>query len=203
VADYLDARRAAAESALDRLDGDRDDDVTEANFLGLDEVGLRVEAEADLDTDVEQPLEPDEFMAPPLDATAAELLDAIAEAFNARDMDRLLEVVARDGEVPGLLGYDRDNLPDAIEDLWIRRPTSCVTRGIAHDECVGVLWEHDGTSWWRVATMHVDDVTDGTVGVLEFSDDASLLDEVEAEWPDQDLEEGSRWAEWEEGVDGD
>lgn len=201
MADHLDARRAAAESALDRLDGedppdDGPDDTGE--IIELDDVGVRVQAEDDLAA----PDELEDLIGVPFDATAAELLDAIADAFNARDLDGLLEIVARDGEVPGLLGYDRDNLPEAVEDLWIRRPTCCLTRGSVNGGCVGVLWEHDGTTWWRVATVHVDDVTEGTVGVLEFSDDPALLDEVEAERPDQDLEEGSRWVEWEEGVDG-
>lgn len=200
MADYLDARRAAAESALDRIDGDTDAVPEEPGYLGLDEPGVRVDDSDDLTADT---AELEDLDGAPFDDAAAELLDAIAEAFNARDMDGLLEVIARDGEVPGLLGYERDNLADAIEDLWIRRPTCCVTRGSVNGGCVGVLWEHDGRTWWRVATLHVDDITDGTVGVLEFSDDAALLDEVEAERPDQDLEEGSRWAEWDEGSDGD
>jgi hypothetical protein len=131
-----------------------------------------------------------------------DVVDSLAEAFNARDLAALLEVVAADGEVPGLLGGDRDNLGDAIESLWHRRPSCCITRGRVSDEVVGVLWEHDGTAWWALAVVHVDDVDeDGRVGVLEFSDDASLLDEVEADGPDQDLEEGARWVEWEEGAD--
>jgi hypothetical protein len=131
-----------------------------------------------------------------------DVVDSLAEAFNARDLDALLEIVAADGEVPGLLGGDRDNLGDVIESLWHRRPSCCITRGRVNDEVVGVLWEHDGTAWWALAVVHVDDVDeDGRVGVLEFSDDASLLDEVEADGPDQDLEEGARWVEWEEGAD--
>ena len=201
MADYLDARRAAAESALDRIDGEEDAVPDEPGYLGLDEVGLRVEDGDDVATGDTTELE--DLEGDPFDDAAAELLDAIAEAFNARDMDGLLEVVAKDGEVPGLLGYERDNLPEAIEDLWIRRPTCCVTRGSVNSGCVGVLWEHDGGTWWRVATLHVDDITDGTVGVLEFSDDAALLEQVECEMPGGTLDEGERWEEWEEGTDGD
>jgi hypothetical protein len=51
--------------------------------------------------------------------------------------------------------------------------------------------------------VHVDDVEDGQVGVFEFSDDAALLERVECEPPgDDEVEEGTRWAEWEEGADG-
>jgi hypothetical protein len=130
-----------------------------------------------------------------------DVVDAFAEAFNARDLDALLEVVAADGEAPGLLGGDRESLAEAVEGLWHRRPTCCVTRGRVDEVVVGVLWEHDGAAWWPLATVHVADLDDdGMVGVLEFSDDAALLDEVEAESPDGDLEEGSRWSEWDEGA---
>ena len=124
-------------------------------------------------------------------------------AFNARDLDDLLVLVASDGEAPGLLGYDRANLPEAVTDLWTRRPTVLVTRGeLASDggPC-GVLWEHDGTAWWRLAVVSVDDVRDGCVGVLEFADDPDLVDQVATEAPDEALVEGARWQEWEEGAD--
>lgn len=132
----------------------------------------------------------------------ASVLDVLAETFNARDLDGMMQIVAADGEAPGLLGYDRESLPIAVEDLWQRRPTCCLTRGYHADEHIGVLWEHDGSAWWRVAAVHVDDVQDGLLGVIEFSDDAALLDALDADPPDpDDLEEGARWSEWDEGAD--
>lgn len=194
-----DRLQSAAESRLHSLNGDApDEELDDHDLTALDheEIGLHLDDpdadDGDLADDV-------------LDNVAeidTDVVDAVAEAFNARDLDALLEVVAADGEAPGLLGGDRESLAEAVESLWHRRPTCCVTRGRVDDVVVGVLWEHDGLAWWPLATVHVADLDDdGMVGVLEFSDDASLLDEVEAESPDQDLEEGARWAEWDEGSD--
>ena len=196
----VDPLQAAAESQLDRHDEVEADRAVPApaadGQVAVDEeFGLHIDdPEADLmDEDLDVGLRDD---------AEADALDTIAELFNARDLDALLEVVAPDGEAPGLLGYDRDNLPAAVEDLWTRRPTCCLTRGRADVEYVGVLWEHDGEAWWRVAVVHVDDVRDGNVGVLEFSDDPDLLEQVECDGPDDDLDEGATWVEWEEGSDG-
>ena len=190
----VDPRWAAAESQLDRVDdAEARTELDAETPAGVDgEFGLHIDdPETDLlDEDLDVGLRDDE---------EADALDALAELFNARDLDALLEVVAADGEAPGLLGYDRDNLPEAIEDLWTRRPTCTLTRGRVELEHVGVLWEHDGTAWWPVAVMHVDDIQDGCAGVIEFSDDAALLEQVECDAPDDDLDEGATWSEWEEG----
>ncbi len=205
-----DRTKAAAESRLEALDDaeildeppaeapDATEDVvaSEPQTIDPEEYGFHVDdPDADLlDDDLDAGLRDDE---------EATLLDAVAEAFNARDLDQLMAVLASDAESPGLLGFDRDNLPEAIEDLWQRRPTGCLTRGYHGEVHVGVLWEHDGAAWWRVAAVHVDDVGDGTVGVLEFTEDPSLLDELIADPPDPDeLDEGARWSEWEDGDEG-
>jgi hypothetical protein len=186
--------------------------AAEARLRGLDETpegdGLADRDPATLDVDafgfhVDDP--DDAFDGDEPDAIAetdTDVVDALAAAFNARDLDALLDVVAPDGEAPGLLGGDREHLPDAVESLWHRRPTCCVTLGRVQGAPVGVLWEHDGAQWWMLATVHISDVDDeGVIGVLEFSDDPALLEEVEADAPDDDLEEGSRWEEWEDGAD--
>jgi hypothetical protein len=198
VAEF-DRFAAGAEAKLDRLDGDGDGEGRDApstpSGVDADDYGFHLD-------DPDGELFEDELEVGVRDDDAADAIDAVAEAFNARDLDALLEVVAGDGEAPGLLGGDRDNLPDALEDLWTRRPSACLTRGAVGDGDVGVLWEHDGTSWWRLAVVHVDDVRDGRIGVLEFSDDTALLEQVECEAPDDDLEEGARWEEWADGADG-
>jgi hypothetical protein len=187
---------AAASARLRGLDDAVEDDglaERDASTLDSKEFGFHVD---DPDTGLDGD-EPDVVAE-----TDTDVVDALAEAFNARDLDALLDVVAPDGEAPGLLGGDRDHLPDAVESLWHRRPTCCLTRGRVADEVVGVLWEHDGAAWWALATVHIADVDDdGIIGVLEFTDDPSLLEEVEAATPGDDLEEGSRWEEWDEGAD--
>lgn len=196
----VDPLQAAAESQLDRVD-ERAVDAEEPVPTSDDPAAVEEEFGLHID-DPDSDLMEEDLDVGIRDDVEADALDAIAELFNARDLDALLEVVAPDGEAPGLLGYDRDNLPTAVEDLWTRRPSCCLTRGRADTEHVGVLWEHDGDRWWRVAVVHVDDVRDGSVGVLEFTDDPDLLEQVECDGPDDDLEEGATWAEWDEGGDG-
>jgi hypothetical protein len=190
----FDRSAAGAEAQLDRFD-----EAPSANGVGdavhPHDYGMHVD-------DPETDLLDDDLDAGLRDDVEADAIDAVAEAFNARDLDALLEIVAPDGEAPGLLGYDVENLPEAVEGLWHRRPTVCVTRGMVGTEHVGVLWEHDGKDWWRLAVVHVDDVVDGHIGVLEFSDDTALLEQVECSAPDDDLDEGARWAEWSDGADG-
>ena len=198
--DRYETHDAAAEQRLDRLDDASERPTRDPNeptpTIATDDYGVHLD-------DPETDLLDDDLDAGLRDDAEADALDVISEMFNARDLDGLLDVVAHDGEAPGLLGYDRNNLSDAIEDLWQRRPTCCLTRGLVETEYVGVLWEHDGGSWYRAAAVHVDDVIDGRVGVLEFTDDAALLDRVECEAPDpRELDEGTRWEEWEEGADG-
>jgi hypothetical protein len=189
----FDRSAAGAEAQLDRFD-----DAPSTNGVGdavhPQDYGIHVD-------DPETDLLDDDLDAGLRDDVEADAIDAIAEAFNARDLEALLDVVAPDGEAPGILGYDVDNLPRAIEDLWHRRPSICLTRGSAGTEHVGVLWEYDGRAWWRLAAVHVDDVEDGHVGVIEFSDDTTLLEQINSPTPDDELEEGALWEEWAEGAD--
>ena len=200
----VDTGDAAAERRLDRAADEADDAVEEAAVEGAagtvrpDEFGIHVDEEASSD-DVAD----DEDATTTVTTPIADALDAVAEAFNARDLDAVVDALADDAEVPGVLGNDRANLPTSLEGLWRRRPTALLLRGSLDDDAVGVLWEHDGDQWWPIAAVHVDDVVDGRIGVLEVSEDPGLLEQVRCEPPEvDDLEEGARWREWEEGAEG-
>lgn len=121
------------------------------------------------------------------------VVDAVADAFNARDLDGLLDLAARDCEVPGLLGGPT-TLDPAVGDLWNRRPSIVMTRVVDDDHALGVLWERAASDTWAaIGTVHVD-VDDDRVRVLEFSDDVGLIDRLapvapqadDAFWPDAD-----------------
>lgn len=210
---HYDRAMAAAESRLEALDdaellpdeaADDEDAGASSTAVTAPEPTVHTDDFGFHEDDPDGDLLADDLDAGLRDDAEADALDAVAEAFNARDLDQLLSVVAPDGEAPGLLGYDRDNLSEAIEDLWQRRPTCCLTRGHHLDEHIGVLWEHDGSDWWRAAAVHVDDVSEGMIGVLEFTPDPALLEEIVAEPPEADeLDEGARWSEWEDGDNGD
>lgn len=202
----LDPRTAALEAQLDRLD-----DAASAGAPPADESQPPDHGTFDPDADGfgfhldEDPDRAVDVLADDVEdhesADGTDVVDELVAAFNARDLEDLVELVASDGEAPGLLGYDRANLPEAVADLWNRRPTVVVTRGeLAEDggPC-GVLWEHDGTDWWRLALVSVDDIRDGCVGVLEFADDPDLVERVATEKPDEELVQGARWQEWDEG----
>ncbi len=203
----FDRLQAAAETGLDRVDDDvfEDRSPVESGAEPLPPPdGVQAEGYGFHLDDPEADLLDEDLDAGLRDDADADALDVVAEAFNARDLDALLEVVAPDCEASDVLGYDRANLPDAIEELWVKRPTATLTRGRSELEHVGVLWEHDGSSWWPLAVVHVDDVADGTIGVLEVTVDPAMLEQVVAEPPgDDELEEGERWSEWDEGSDGD
>ena len=211
--DAVDRYQAAAERGLDRLDdlaAGRDDGSTDGETADddapveggvgqavvADEYGIHVD-------DPETDLLDDDLDVGLRDDREADLLDSLGEVFNARDLEGLLELLSDDAEVSGLLAHDRDDVADAVRDLWRRRPTCCLTRGFALAEHVGVLWEHDGQAWWRIAAVHIDDPAESHLGVLEFSDDPALLEQIDCDPPDpDDLEEGARWSEWEDGTDG-
>lgn len=224
----LDPWTAGLEAQLDRLDDEADDAAAagtgEPDRGDLDELsdGHAFHVE-DADTPIDEaataalPTTVDGFRPQmPVDADGlpdddaedaigtsetSEALDELIIAFNHRDLDQLLGLLASDGEAPGLLGYDRDNLPDAVADLWERRPSVQLTRGSLEGDPVGVLWEHDGAAWWQLAVVTVDDVRAERVGVLEFADAPDLLDHVRTVEPDDAMLQGERWQEWDEGGD--
>jgi hypothetical protein len=193
--EQFDRTAAGAEAQLDRFDEAPSTERASAASVHPHDYGMHVD-------DPEADLLADDLDVGLRDDVEADAIDTLAEAFNARDLESLLDIVAPDGEAPGLLGYDVDNLPQRH-----RGPLAAAPDRVPHPrhpgtEHVGVLWEHDGKDWWRLAVVHVDDVHDGHVGVLEFSDDTALLEQVDCSVPDDDLDEGARWAEWAEGADG-
>ena len=205
MADRFDRGAAAAEAELERLDDADESDKGASSPLTLQDESvvtgddsIHIEDEW-FPTEDDGSGEPDDAV-PDRHAEQYNFIEAFADLFNARDLDALVELAAEDCETPGL-GNDIDNFPDAIEDLWERRPTTLVTCGVLHELPVGVLWElDDGDTWWRLAALHVSEIRDGAAGVIAFSTDPNQLEEVAADPPDGDMEEGTRWSEWEEGA---
>lgn len=145
--------------------------------------------------------EPSEFEETEAEGSSGQAEDAVEsfnEAFNARDLEGCLEVLADDVEAPGL-GNDRDNLSEALEDLWDRRPTCVLTRGTDGDRCVSVLWEVVDAAWVAVAPVFFDDCGEGLIGMIELADDPGALERIRATAPEAEFEEGATWQEWETG----
>lgn len=197
----IDRHAAAAEAALDRVDDGVDDaDLVDPDSgAGVDlSDGMHLEdADESYAAEVGVDGEEDGHIAP----RGVDVIDELCEAFNARDLDAVMDLCSEDCETPGL-AVNCDDLGDELDQLWERRPTVTMTRAVHDDVGVGVLWERgESATWAPIATIHVDLDEDGMIGVLELSDDVALLDELEAEPPDGDMMEGSRWEEWAEGED--
>ncbi len=200
--EHPDVGLARAEAQLDRLDeltSEREsrtpvyDRTVTREFSGD---GFHVEEAADADVD-------DDPDTPHVSYDGAEaVIDGFNEAFNARDVDAVLEACAEDVEAPGLAG-DAKGLCASLEQLWERRPNVMLTRGELDDRVVSVMWEiGEGGAWWRVAPIYFD-IEDGAIAVIELDDDRVALDAIITEAPEAEFEEGSTWQEWEDGVPAD
>lgn len=132
-----------------------------------------------------------------------DLIDGFVDAYNAHDLDVLLELLAEDSELPGL-GNDRGGFSAAVQGFWDERPNAVLTRGLLEDRPVAVLWDMgDGDGWSRVALFAFDSADDDSeVGLVEVIDDAAAIEAAETDEPEPDVPEGVRWEEWYEGADG-
>lgn len=116
---------------------------------------------------------------------ADDVMDALCEVFNARDLDGILDLCAPDCEIPGLAS-DLQEVGAALDDLWMRRPTVTLTRMVVDDVAVGVLWERlSSDGWGTIGTVHLDE-SDEQVVVMEFSDAIDLIDRRNPEQPEFD-----------------
>lgn len=134
-------------------------------------------------------------------------IDAFIEGFDAHDTDVVLDCLADEPELPGL-GGDADGLVATLARCWDERPNAVLSRGLLPDpsgdrpgEPVAVLWEPDEDGWRRegLFTFELDDGGEA-LGHIGYAGDDPVLEEVEAEPPDEDPPEGARWSEWDEGV---
>lgn len=136
--------------------------------------------------------------------TLEELIDAFVDAYNAHDLDTLLELLSEDAELPGV-GIDVEGFPVAVVSMWEERPNAVLTRGLLGEQPVTVLWDvAEAGAWARVAllTFELAD-EDGELGLVELLDDPTAIESAETDEPEPDLAEGARWEEWYEGEDGD
>jgi hypothetical protein len=129
------------------------------------------------------------------------LRDAFVAAFNARDLDDILSLVAPDVECPDIRDGDGiATLGEEVEAIWERSPGAILTRGHLDDEPVAVGWLPDEDGCWSRAAVVCFDCDDGLLQLVALPDDADALDRTEAEEPTgEELDEWSDWAGWERG----
>lgn len=171
------------------------------------EDGLHVAAEDELDLDASE-LDPEERYLEEMSWAGAEpdsdlesLRATFVEAFNARDLDEILAIVAADIEVPDLPGKDgRTALAEELETMWRNAPALLLTRALLDGTPCAVAWLPDEESCWsRVALVCFGHEGD-RLTMLSVPDDVDAMERAEAEPPDgEELDEWSDWTEWETG----
>ncbi len=124
--------------------------------------------------------------------------DAVVDAFNARDLDGIGELLSDDVTSEVFDGVGAEAALEGLSDLWLRYPSLVASRGDCADDCVIALW------------LPNDDGVFKSMGFLELTIEDELIEHVtyiddddadfNAEPPDEEeLAEWFDWAEWDRG----
>lgn len=128
------------------------------------------------------------------------LCGEFVDAFNARDLDAVVALVADDVDCPDQADSGMEAFAEEIVAIWNRSPAAILTRAY-HDGvpcAVGWLPDEDGC-WSRAALVSIE-VDDGVVVQFMIPDDPNALDGAEAEEPSGDeLDAWLDWSEWDRG----
>lgn len=171
------------------------------------EDGLHVAAEDEIDLDDyerdadERHGEERTWVDADADSELESLRAAFVEAFNSRDLDEILAIVASDIEVPDLPGEDGVGaLTDELESMWRNAPALLLTRAFLDGTPCAVAWLPDEEACWsRVALVCFAHEGD-KLTMVTVPDDVDALERAESEAPEGDeLDEWSDWSEWETG----
>lgn len=146
----------------------------------------------------------DDDLGPDLDDADLETLrSAFVEAFNARDLDAVLDLVAIDAELPDVSGEGHDDLTDELRAIWERSPVVVLTDARVDDAPAAVAWLPDEHARWTRVALVTFDAEDGQLTVIELTDDAEALHGALAEDPVGDIvDEELDWSSWDEGAPG-
>lgn len=173
----------------------------------VDEDGLRIVGEDALDDEARERVAAEDGVELDADADDGDgetLRDAFVDAFNDRDLDAVLALVAADVDVPDVPGGDDGAavLADELCELWERSPGAILTRARCEGRCCAVAWLPDEEGCWTRAGLWVFDTDDGLLTMVACPDDADVLERAEAEDPTgEELEEWRDWGEWESGAE--
>lgn len=176
MARRFDRNEATSTARIERLDRrvQRAQEAQPAADDGLVEYGVSESELEDLHIVTGEDDLPEDTTAH-VAVVADDVMDALAEVFNARDLDGVVDLCTPDCEIPGLVS-DLAEVGPALDDLWERRPSITMTRMVVDDVAVGVLWERVASDrWGALGTVHLD-LADDQVQVMEFADAQDLLD---------------------------
>ena len=143
----------------------------------------------------------DDGLEPDLDDADLEALrDTFVEAYNARDLEVILELVSDDVETPDLSGDGKDALAEELQAAWLLTPPAILTRAILDGVPAAVAWLPDERAVWTRVGLLTFDSDQGRLTVIAMPDDDDALQRALAEDPIGDpLDEEYDWAEWDSG----
>lgn len=136
------------------------------------------------------------------DADLDSLRDAFVEAYNAQDLEAVLELVADDVTTPDLGGDGSQALADQLESTWERSPGAVLTNATVDGTPAAVVWLPDERGLWVRAELMTFDGDQGLLTSVEMLGDDDALQRALAESPVGDsLDEEQDWSEWDRGED--
>lgn len=144
---------------------------------------------------------PTDEVAPNLDDADLETLrNAFVEAYNARDLEAILEIVSADAELPDGDGEGHEALADAVQAYWERSPMIVLTNARIDDAAAAMAWTPDEYGHWTRVGLVTFDSDEGLLTVIELFDDATALQAALADDPVGDIvAEELDWSEWDRG----
>jgi hypothetical protein len=162
--------------------------------------GLRVVSDTDSARDTAAA--EDGWVTPELDGDSdlESLRDEFVDAFNSRDLEVLLTLVAPDVETPEIAGDGAAVFAEELEAIWERSPGAILTRAFLDGSPCAVAWLPDEDGCWSRAALVCFAEESSLLTVVAVPDDADALDRAEAPEPTGlELEEWSDWSEWDRG----
>lgn len=129
------------------------------------------------------------------------LRDAFVEAFNGRDLDGVLELLADDVDLAAEDSQGTHAVANALTSMWDRSPEVVLTVASLNDQPAAVAWIRGDGEWAR-ATVVTFDGGNGLIELLEFVEDPADVEAAVTDGPAPDeVEEEFDWAANYEGED--
>jgi hypothetical protein len=124
--------------------------------------------------------------------------DALVDAFNARDLDGIAELVSDSVTSDVFEGVGIDAALEGLSDLWMRYPSLVATRGDCENDCVVALWLLDEEGVFQSMGFLELTIEEDQIEHVTYIDDDDA--DFHAEPPDDEqAEEWLDWAEWDRG----
>ena len=124
--------------------------------------------------------------------------DALVDAFNARDLDGITELVSDSVTSDVFEGVGVEAALEGLSDFWMRYPSLVASRGDCENDCVVALWLPDDEGVFRSRGFLELTIEDDQIEHVSYIDDDDA--DFHAEPPDQEqLAEWLDWAEWDRG----